>query len=290
MNGVSIRRKSSSAFTLIELLVVIAIIAVLISLLLPAVQAAREAARRAQCVNNLKQIGIGLHNYHDAQGILPIGSQQYSSRDKDCSYWLAGHSMFTAILPYLEQSTTFNAVNFMLVANADSGSPEGGVLPGRAQVTGLQIQLSVFICPSETSPMTYRSQDFPSSQTSYSAVLGYKDTVRWWFQCPDQIPPDGVFGLNFGSRISAITDGTSNTMLVGEASRYRNEVDDWYNEWSSAIWWASNASPNNDTTRFAGIATTAPKPNANMQIPDPQPTFTFTGDVDSWVFDPNPQV
>ena len=96
-------RGSSSGFTLIELLVVIAIIAVLIALLLPAVQSAREAARRAQCVNNLKQIGIALHNYHDAQGILPMGTEQYGSWDTTCGYWPYGHSLFTFILPYVEQ-------------------------------------------------------------------------------------------------------------------------------------------------------------------------------------------
>ena len=112
------RRSSISGFTLIELLVVIAIIAVLIALLLPAVQAAREAARRAQCVNNLKQIGIALHSYHDAHGSLPIGSQGYQSWDTSCSYFPRCHSMFTAILPYVEQATVFNAVNFSFGAVA----------------------------------------------------------------------------------------------------------------------------------------------------------------------------
>src|SRR3954451_2633203 len=136
--------RSRRAFTLIELLVVIAIIAVLIGLLLPAVQSAREAARRAQCINNLKQLGIALYNYHDANGVFPIASQQFGSWDTTCSYWPAGHSMFTAILPYLEQSPIFNAVNFTFVANADS--PEYGVLPGRAQVTALQTSINTFVC------------------------------------------------------------------------------------------------------------------------------------------------
>jgi prepilin-type N-terminal cleavage/methylation domain-containing protein/prepilin-type processing-associated H-X9-DG protein len=274
-----------AGFTLIELLVVIAIIAVLISLLLPAVQSAREAARRAQCINNLKQIGIALHNYHDSQGILPLGSQQFGAWDNQCAYWPYGHSLFTAILPYVEEGVIFNAVNFAFVANADS--PQNGVFPGPAQETAIQTQINTYICPAETSPMTYRSRFFPTSQTSYSAVIGFKDTVRWWLGCPTQIPPDGVFGLNYGARISAITDGTSNTLLVGEASRFKNEVDTWYNEWSSALWFGSSI-PN--VSRFAAVATTAPRPNANLQIPDPNPTFTFTGDVDSWVYDPDPKV
>ena len=135
--------------------------------------------------------------------------------------------------------------------------------------------------------MTYRYNDFPTSQTSYSSVIGYKDTVRWWYFCPKQIPPDGVFGFNYGARISTITDGTSNTLMVGEASRFRNESETWYNSWSSALWWGSSI---DGVSRFAAIATAAPRINANLQIPDPDPTFTFTGDVDSWVFDPDPKV
>ena len=125
------RRSSISAFTLIELLVVIAIIAVLIALLLPAVQAAREAARRAQCVNNLKQIGIALHSYHDAHDILPIGMQMYQSWDTSCSYFPRYHSMFTAILPYVEQATVFNSVNFAFGSGAPF--PQNGVVPARSR-------------------------------------------------------------------------------------------------------------------------------------------------------------
>src|SRR5215831_16155756 len=92
-----------SGFTLIELLVVIAIIATLIALLLPAVQAAREAARRSQCVNNLKQFGIALHNYHDVSGCLPWGHGPLS-----CNDW----NWISLSLPYLEQIAMFNALNF----------------------------------------------------------------------------------------------------------------------------------------------------------------------------------
>src|SRR5881392_1233289 len=99
-------RTEIKGFTLIELLVVIAIIAVLISLLLPAVQAAREAARRAQCVNNLKQIGLALHNYHDIQGALPMGRDGLS---------LSVHSR---LLPYIEQVPLYDAANFFFSYNA----------------------------------------------------------------------------------------------------------------------------------------------------------------------------
>ena len=106
-------------FTLIELLVVIAIIAVLIALLLPAVQAAREAARRSQCVNNLKQLGLALHNYHDVNGGLPWGHGYFGWND-----WSAS----TLMLPYLELGTLYNAINF-----ANTGAAAVPELPATSQ-------------------------------------------------------------------------------------------------------------------------------------------------------------
>ena len=111
---------------------------------------------------------------------------------------------------------------------------ECGVVPGQVQATALQTRISTFICPSEASAMDARNADqlgshFPVSPTSYAAVIGYQDTLRWWYGCPYFIPPDGVFGYDYGARLSEVTDGTSNTMFVGEASRFRNEVDLWFN-------------------------------------------------------------
>jgi len=124
------RPRMRQGFTLIELLVVIAIIAVLIALLLPAVQAAREAARRAQCVNNLKQLGLACHNYHSTNNVVPWGAGPWGWND-----W-SGHVM---LLPYMEQTSIFNAFNF---SNGFCGS--------RANTTAGYTQIATLLCPSDT--------------------------------------------------------------------------------------------------------------------------------------------
>src|SRR5262245_10009789 len=125
-------------FTLIELLVVIAIIAVLIALLLPAVQSAREAARRAQCVNNLKQIGMACHNYESALGSLPPGTKG--------SLW---GTWMLFVLPFVEQQALYNAWNFM--GNNSNGSTTSGISYGSVwNVTVTSARLNGFTCPSDT--------------------------------------------------------------------------------------------------------------------------------------------
>ena len=146
------RRRARPAFTLIELLVVIAIIAVLIALLLPAVQAAREAARRAQCTNNMKQLGIALHNYHDVTSSLPQGHGPTG--------WPNDFSAHTMMLPFMEQANLYNAINF-----ASAVTPTNG---GCVQNTTVwYAKVNTFICPSDGSRITSIT-----TVTNYSANAG----------------------------------------------------------------------------------------------------------------------
>ena len=181
-----------SGFTLIELLVVIAIIAVLIALLLPAVQSAREAARRIQCVNNCKQIGLALHNYVESRNVLPGADMVFNVTEL---------SALTNILPYLEQSNIYNSVN-MAFSYQD---PQN--------TTAMYAVVNGFVCPS----------DLPSAvpalgaQTNYMANMGsgivWQSAIGPNVGLPD---PNGVFYGNSSTRFAAITDGLSNTSFYSE--------------------------------------------------------------------------
>jgi prepilin-type N-terminal cleavage/methylation domain-containing protein/prepilin-type processing-associated H-X9-DG protein len=222
------KRRAGAGFTLIELLVVISIIAVLIALLLPAVQSAREAARRAQCVNNLKQIGLSLHNYENSVGAFPpAGKSTYFGTIPPNNQFLDGVGLLPRLLPMLEMTTTYNAINFSIDYNHISGG----------NFTAYSTAVAAFICPSASrEPSGSRDSVDPADPASVRANLGY-GVADYAATCATTIDPAGIAGgpcstpiANYRSctarsngllkqgmtRMAEVTDGLSQTIAVTE--------------------------------------------------------------------------
>ncbi len=215
-------------FTLIELLVVIAIIAVLIALLLPAVQQAREAARRTQCRNNLKQLGLALHNYHDNFLNFPPGNVASS-----VGGW--GVSWYIRILPYLDQSPLYSNLTFNGPHHGWTGSAAGGAGPeGTANGAVLAgITLSFALCPSSPLAPIRDAGLHQITDAQYMGITGATDgngftnpTNRVAFAAnPGILTVGGMFNVLRPRGIKDCTDGTSNVMIVGEHSNFIRDVN-----------------------------------------------------------------
>lgn len=225
-------RSRRIAFTLIELLVVIAIIAVLIALLLPAVQQAREAARRSQCKNNLKQLGLAVHNYHDTFNTLPPAYIN-PGNGQSAALYPAGNtrniSGYLMLLPYLDQAPLYNQINFSLpLGPAAGGGATFGALAPNSQAGLFSNPLPVFRCPSDTAyqePMDSTVSPFSSypgyaitnaQRVSYGFVfdrIAYQIGVNYRF---DGTATKGIWGINGAGGFKDVTDGTSNTLVFME--------------------------------------------------------------------------
>ena len=203
-------------FTLIELLVVIAIIAVLIALLLPAVQAAREAARRIQCVNNLKQLGLGMHNYESSNGVLPP-QMVLTFTNAGAVFWKSSWGASSRITPYLELGTLYNAINYTNKTSDPSNA------------TAVSTQLKVFICPSEPNQQAFTSTNTAGVTSTYG-VSNYGWCEGTWYTFGgfagggadperDRVQPEPHVSHRF-------TDGLSNTLLGSEVKTYTPSYHD----------------------------------------------------------------
>lgn len=190
-------RTRRSGFTLIELLVVIAIIAVLVALLLPAVQQAREAARRSACKNNLKQIGLAMHNYHDTHGTLPGNEMGCIYRGGNRNCW-EGWSGLAMILPFVDQAPLYNTLNFNTYWNV-AGPNQNAT----------RTALPAFLCPSDPGSS---GKPHPSSGPA-SYVLSAGPMSSWYVS---RIKPPGPFMRESSTRFRDVKDGTSNTILGSE--------------------------------------------------------------------------
>jgi prepilin-type N-terminal cleavage/methylation domain-containing protein/prepilin-type processing-associated H-X9-DG protein len=204
-------------FTLIELLVVIAIIAVLIALLLPAVQAAREAARRAQCVNNLKQMGLALHNYHSANSSFPMGASS-GMRNFGQYYAKQNFSAHAAMLPFLEQQAIYNAINFNFGCEDDTGQ-----YCFKVNATATRGKVSVFCCPSDPNAGVPDHNGDPDTNSYYGCIgtttnlLNTNTSIGPFLTgLNGPLQSTGIFTWQMSYRISTITDGTSNTIAFAE--------------------------------------------------------------------------
>lgn len=219
--------KRPRGFSLIELLVVIAIVAVLLALLLPAVQQAREAARRTQCLNNLKQIGLALHNYLEQFSVFPPSS----TNDVEQGGWIGNplkrhiHSWASLILPQIGSASLYNSINFSVSAL----HPDN--LPVASQV------IPIYRCPSYSGPAFSLDRNYTRFAPNYAiqnyVAMGASDVGHIYGQNTGLFEPDGVIYPLSSTRSAEITDGLSNTMLIVETREKKMSV--WIDGGTAAV-------------------------------------------------------
>jgi len=253
------RQGQRQGFTLIELLVVIAIIAILIGLLLPAVQKVREAAARAQCQNNLKQIGLAMHNHNDSKGSLPPGCTTDAAPFGSGGGW--GSSWMVFLLPYVEQDNLYNQWQF---TGGSSGytNANNRALTTQSATTNTGLILKTYRCPSSALPLLAQNGSLKVMQSNYVGISGAANGIITGYTesridnsaggtncCSGGGPASGGGTLFRGSqiKITDITDGTSNTMLVSEHSDWLVATDGSKRQWTAAglYGWSMGTNTNN---------------------------------------------
>ena len=260
------RNRSRRGFTLIELLVVIAIIAVLIALLLPAVQAAREAARRSQCINNLKQIGLAMHNYEST-------NTSFSPGKKGCCFG----TWTVFVLPYLEGSNSFNAWNF-------SGDPTNTATDiyrygGVGNTTVSRTRINAYTCPSDQPNMPIGS--IPSY--NYAVNFGNTGQIQQTLNsvvfggAPFSDIMSGTTSQVGVSTIASITDGTSNTMMLGEVIQAQGADLRGFVMWGDAAAFEAYLAPNSPQFDVIYTPTYCKYPYINNPPCTGTPTATAPG-------------
>ena len=271
MAAVKFRR----AFTLIELLVVIAIIAILIALLLPAVQQAREAARRTQCKNNLKQLGLALHNYHDVYGTFPLNElARTGSLDGgpyDDPTMVPGQPVPTLgwmarLLPYNEQAPLYSSINMSGTADGNAFEKVVGNSAPATNIAARRTVINGFLCPSNpqgskltngTSQGDNWGHGLDGARTDYVGNMGFMNSghrdcpfanfagQEWnhvnQFAAPPLHNANGVFGFHGCVSIANITDGTSNTLGVIETMHWSEKEDPSRMATGDALWMSGYA-------------------------------------------------
>ncbi len=228
-----IRNQKSTAFTLVELLVVITIIGILIALLLPAVQAAREAARRIQCANNFKQVGVAMHNYHTTHECFPPGTIYWNSPmwnnpvcgpppPQPAHPTYCGWGWGTFLLPYIEQQNIYDQIDF--ISNGSFGVGDSIWHPVNFPITKYRIE--AYLCPSDpqggelVKATSYNGFD-TMEDCRQTNMVGISDSLDWTcdgLYAKHFSKADGVMARQLGCRMADIQDGTSHTLAIGEVT------------------------------------------------------------------------